>query len=175
MLKTTKALAGLGAVAMIGVSMLPLGAYAANTTETAVSVSVGTAVSIAVDKTIVSASVPAGGDVNSGMAAVVSVTTNVGGYSLTIAGKGGNTNLTNTDGSGATIPTGTPAKGNSAWGYSLNGGTTVNNIPATATKIKSYTGSTAGDTTTINFPVSVKPDQAAGTYNGTVEFTVIAD
>lgn len=171
MLKTTKILAGLSAVAVLGVSMLPMSAYADTETETSVKVTVGTAVSIAVDKSDVSANIIAGSDVDKSMATNVTVTTNTGGYMLTINGKDGNTSLTN---GSVTIDTGIPAKGSSAWGYSLDGGNTANEIPASATMVKEYTGATSNDVTTITFPTSVKSDQTPGEYNGTVVFTVTA-
>ena len=171
MLKTRNILAGLGVIAVLGASMVPMGAYAETEATTKVRVGIETAASISVDRDMVNTDIFAGSDVNSQMVANVRVSTNVDGYQLTMMGADGNTDLAIKD-TNISIPTDIPAKGKSAWAYSIDGN--VKQIPSQPTVIKTYDTKTSGDITSITFPVSVESKQAPGTYEGAVVFTVTA-
>ena len=67
------------------------------------------------------------------------------------------------------------------WGYSLNGGTSYSAIPTSATTVQTYNwveNQTTGEyeleqSTTFTFGVKPADNQAAGTYQGGVKFTVV--
>lgn len=114
--------------------------------------------------------------------------TDPSGFVIQARGEGGDTTLSNAAGTN-TIATGTATSGNtSAWGFRIT--STSGNIesaygpvassyyavPATATRIISFAGSSSAavvGTFRPDYQVYVAPTQAADTYTGGVEYTVV--
>lgn len=187
MSKMSKAVAALGVVAGLGVAALPLSSYAAFDTAQ-VTAQVGGAISVSVEGNKATATdlpqdytvadnevflnVINDGAIAQANATVTVSTSNQAGYTLSIKDSDNQTALV----SGSdVISAGTPAKGVSAWGYSLDGGTNWKTISATETPIENPAELTEGKAAnTVTFGVSASADQAEGLYKGGVIFTATA-
>jgi len=200
------AFATLGVVAGLGVAALPLSTYAVDpvSKESLVQTEIKDTLSLTLTgtddadgNTIVKLGelLPDGDIMSANLTAKVK--TNSGdGYTLTLADKDADNNLT----SGAnTITAGTPAVGTSAWGFKMgtivtaDGATqsaaAVNDyiaVPVTGsavtivnsnkpTKVDATTPANNGDSAVITFGASASSAQAAGTYSDTVVVTAAAN
>lgn len=181
MSKMVKTIATLGVVAGLGISVLPLSAYALEDSETVnINVEVGEMIEIAAADTNVDLGTVTH-TTNATGGTTVLVRTNVtSGYTATIAA---NDNAELKSGTNV-IPGGTaPATGVSNWGYKIGSIGTVMGATTTATQfasVDSVTPPTTGDATTgesydLDFEVSVAPNQPAGTYSGSVVLTATAN
>lgn len=184
----TKAIAALGVVAGLGVAALPLSSYAAETGPVKVTAVVDSTISItANDNEVNLGTVMPGGPVSTASTSVTVASTATAGYTLVVKDADENTGLytTNADGSlnttaGAFIATGAPAKGSTAWGVRKDNTvafTGVTPYSGAGVELKKTTGSATvdGDTTNVEFGVSVATGFAAGTYEGEVVFVATAN
>lgn len=180
MSKMVKTIATLGVVAGLGISAMPLSAYALEDSETVnLNVQVGEMIEIAAEKTNIDL-----GEVSNTQNATgstkIKVRTNVtNGYTATIRATDASLKTADTVNS---IPGIKPQTGVSGWGYKIG---SITDIMAATTGDTQFanvtsitpptTGSTNGDEYDLGFEVSVAPNQPAGTYSGSVILTATAN
>lgn len=176
MSKMTKTIAALGVVAGLGVAALPLSSYAAQSQPVTLTAVIDSNISITAEDTEVSVgTVMVGGEVAKASTDVTVTTNSATGYTLQIKDEDANTNMTNNANLDAVIPAGSPAKGTSAWGVSVDDGAEWKAVTADGIELaKSSTAASEDDlftgTTTVTFGVSAATGQASGTYKDTVVF-----
>lgn len=184
----TKAIAALGVVAGLGVAALPLSSYAAETGPVKVTATVDNTISVTANDTEVNlGTVMPNGPVSSASTSVTVATTNETGYTLVVKDSDENIGLykTNADGSlnmtaGQFIEAGAPAKGSTAWGVRADAtkafqGVTAYSGAGIELKKTTTSATTAGDTTDVEFGVSVATGFTNGTYEGAVVFVATAN
>lgn len=182
----TKAIAALGVVAGLGVAALPLSSYAVESGPVKVTAVVDSTISITANDTEVNlGTVMPGGPVSTGSTSVTVASTNTSGYTLVVKDADENTGLyTVTDGvvnvAGANIAAGAPAKGTTAWGVRKDNTSAFQAITpysGAGIELKKTTSSPTvdGETTNVEFGVSVATGFAAGTYEGEVVFVATAN
>ncbi len=179
----TKAIAALGVVAGLGVAALPLSSYAVESGPVKVTAVVDNTISVTANDTEVNlGTVMPNGPVSSASTTVTVATTNETGYTLVVKDADERTGLykNNADGSlnttdGKFIPAGAPAKGTTAWGVRADAAAAYQGVTpysGAGVELKKTTASatTAGDTTSVDFGVSVNTGFESGTYTGEVVF-----
>ncbi len=176
----TKAIAALGVVAGLGVAALPLSTYADATVPVTAQINSSMAISTSADA-VDFGQIIAGGAVAT-QDLDVTVSTTATSYNLNIKDSDSNTALVSVDETGsaitgenaATIVTGAPKQGTSAWGYKVGETGAWTNITTTNKSI--YEGTAAGTSkTTVTFGVSAAAGQKDGTYKGGVIFTATTE
>ena len=186
MIKAKTIVAGLGVVAGLGTSLLPLATFAAepNGAATAtVEVTITSKISMSIDKTTVSRTMTAN-DFNEDSKSTLTVTANTAGYDITVKD-----NVANHKGelvkdgtavddavniksiANATAPT----AGSGTWGLKV--GNNWYAIPANnaqANTIKTYTtGVASNDTTDVYYGFGTAPNQPTGTYSAEIVYEAI--
>lgn len=181
MSKMTKTIAALGVVAGLGVAAMPLSSYALEDTEKVnhtekvdLTVEVGQSIEITAKDTNVELGEATSSKMAEGGTVITVHTNNETGYNATI--KADQARLTSGDTNYSIPSTGAsaiPANGISAWGYKIG---SITDYVAASTTMQSFANTStvsaqAGDAYDLNFAVSVAPNQAAGTYTGSVTLT----
>ena len=191
MSKSTKFIAAFGIVAGLGIAALPIASASADTSDVEVSVSVDSAISLAMSGTTsISALAPNAADLTT-MSSTATVSTNdLDGYTLTVIDKDTVTALTNANSDTIPAATATPTAGTAGWGVQtseaytgmdtgLNTAWTA--MPAstgTALTLKNtgtQTAATSADTTVLKYGVATAAAQPTGTYTDTIVFTATAN
>ncbi len=172
-MKITKISAALGVATALGVAALPLASYAANTATTSISVLIDETLSITATATE-TATVTNNAAVNETMKPVVTVITNhSSGYVVSAKTTHTGGPALKTTG-GASIPAASPATGTSAWaikGGALSAYTPLATSDTTVLSSGNPTAAT-GVATTFTIGVTAASNQAAGTYTGTITWSV---
>ncbi len=174
-MKTVKIVIALGVVAAIGVAVLPLTSYAAETATTNVTVNIQSTLSVTATPAV-NATITNNAAVNSTMAPIVTaITNNASGYVL--KAKTSHANGPALQGSvSGTIAAGVPAQGESKWALSggdLSGYTALSTTDTTVKTVTSPT-SASGEATTFHIGVTAASDLPAGNYTGTITWTISA-
>lgn len=178
MSKMTKTIAALGVVAGLGVAAMPLSSYALDDTETVnLTVEVGQSIEITAKETTVDLGEATSSKMAEGGTVITVHTNNEAGYNATIKADQPRLLSGDTDAIPSTGASAIPANGTSAWGYKIG---SITDYVAASTTAQSFANTSAvsaqaGDTYDLNFAVSVAPNQAAGTYTGSVTLTATAN
>lgn len=183
MTKSTKVIAALGIIAGLGVAALPISSFAAGQ-EVTVKVNVGESVSISggdQDGTTQSGqnatteiSMNANEVNTTGLKSKIKAATNAAkGYKLTVKDKDTDTSLKN--GAYSIPAANTVSAGTSAWnvkGGDSTGVFSTGKAITAADQLVKKTSAPANDVIDMTYGVSTSPDQATGTYQDVIVYTV---
>lgn len=173
----TKVIAGLGVVAGLGAAMLPLGTYASNEATAALSVNVGSAISVALSDSVHTiGSLAANAKDETTMKDTVKVTTNnATGYILKAETTTSNNAMVASSNSIPALASEGPLNaGTAAWGIKIDNSGNFKPVPASGgagLNIKESSAPANAEATQVNYGVATGTDQVSGNYQVSVKFT----